>query len=284
VVIAIIAILAAILFPVFAQAKAAAKKTQSLNNVKQIGTALHLYIGDADDVTPSTYVIDGQGVDIYQTFQPYIKNMDIFFSPEWQKNVPSGTNSCNNWSTPAGFYRPGDREKDRCLGYGYNWGFGIWAGGGLVGPEVTTSAGNSYLPGISATSVEESARMAAFGDTYNGRRYTISPIGSILTHYDGPTRNTALRQGGSFNFAFVDGHAKSFKMKGYTFNPGAVPKGTGYVGVPSDESQWVPMYCSSPDVTVKPSKLGLPAPDMACSQFIRAAMSGTFLPLQPWAN
>ena len=43
VVIAIIAILAAILFPVFAQAKAAAKKTADLNNVKQIGTGLIMY-------------------------------------------------------------------------------------------------------------------------------------------------------------------------------------------------------------------------------------------------
>ncbi len=40
VVIAIIAILAAILFPVFAQAKAAAKKTQSLSNVKQIALSV----------------------------------------------------------------------------------------------------------------------------------------------------------------------------------------------------------------------------------------------------
>ncbi len=49
VVIAIIAILAAILFPVFAQAKAAAKKTASLSNLKQLGTAQLLYSGDADD-------------------------------------------------------------------------------------------------------------------------------------------------------------------------------------------------------------------------------------------
>jgi prepilin-type N-terminal cleavage/methylation domain-containing protein len=40
VVIAIIAILAAILFPVFAQAKAAAKKTQDLSNVKNISTGM----------------------------------------------------------------------------------------------------------------------------------------------------------------------------------------------------------------------------------------------------
>ena len=49
VVIAIIAILAAILFPVFAQAKAAAKKTASLSNVKQLGTAFQMYSNDYDD-------------------------------------------------------------------------------------------------------------------------------------------------------------------------------------------------------------------------------------------
>jgi len=49
VVIAIIAILAAILFPVFAQAKLAAKKTASLSNVKQIGLAEIMYQNDYDD-------------------------------------------------------------------------------------------------------------------------------------------------------------------------------------------------------------------------------------------
>lgn len=49
VVIAIIAILAAILFPVFAQAKLAAKKTQALSNAKQLATANFIYMGDYDD-------------------------------------------------------------------------------------------------------------------------------------------------------------------------------------------------------------------------------------------
>lgn len=49
VVIAIIAILAAILFPVFAQAKAAAKKAVSISNLKQIGLAWTMYAGDYDD-------------------------------------------------------------------------------------------------------------------------------------------------------------------------------------------------------------------------------------------
>lgn len=55
VVIAIIAILAAILFPVFAQAKAAAKKIASVSNLKQIGTSIQIYIGDYDDTFPITY-------------------------------------------------------------------------------------------------------------------------------------------------------------------------------------------------------------------------------------
>jgi prepilin-type N-terminal cleavage/methylation domain-containing protein len=55
VVIAIIAILAAILFPVFAQAKAAAKSTATLSNIKQLGTAVHMYAGDADDRTPGAF-------------------------------------------------------------------------------------------------------------------------------------------------------------------------------------------------------------------------------------
>src|SRR5579859_8227041 len=76
VVIAIIAILAAILFPVFAQAKLQAKKTQTLSNVKQIGLAHFMYCNDSDDETPSL----GVG-DYTDKLYPYIKNEDIFLNP-----------------------------------------------------------------------------------------------------------------------------------------------------------------------------------------------------------
>ncbi|HWD37296.1 MAG TPA: hypothetical protein VG944_00475 [Fimbriimonas sp.] len=46
--------MAAILFPVFAQAKAAAKKTAGLSNAKQIGTSTAIYLNDNDDTMPNS--------------------------------------------------------------------------------------------------------------------------------------------------------------------------------------------------------------------------------------
>lgn len=62
VVIAIIAILAAILFPVFAQAKEAAKKVQCLSNGRQIGMALIMYMNDYDDGYPQEHPGTGNPV------------------------------------------------------------------------------------------------------------------------------------------------------------------------------------------------------------------------------
>ncbi len=61
VVIAIIAILAAILFPVFAQAKYAAKKTQDLSNIKQLTTSNAMYTTDVDDIQPLSRIVDNGG-------------------------------------------------------------------------------------------------------------------------------------------------------------------------------------------------------------------------------
>jgi prepilin-type N-terminal cleavage/methylation domain-containing protein len=58
VVIAIIAILAAILFPVFAQARDKARQTMCLSNMKQIGTAMLLYVQDYDERFPSAPASD----------------------------------------------------------------------------------------------------------------------------------------------------------------------------------------------------------------------------------
>jgi len=114
VVIAIIAILAAILFPVFAQAKASAKRTSSLSNQKQITLSMFLYTGDYDDVyarnddcipysslnpllkDAAHNASPGQGctpdgsTSFYNRMNhfswpkwvmPYVKNVDMFFNP-----------------------------------------------------------------------------------------------------------------------------------------------------------------------------------------------------------
>jgi prepilin-type N-terminal cleavage/methylation domain-containing protein/prepilin-type processing-associated H-X9-DG protein len=90
VVIAIIAILAAILFPVFAQAKLAAKKASDLSNFKQVGLGIMMYTTDYDDVYPLSYFWDVNFVAPYTDsyywssqgcVQPYIKNLDIYKSP-----------------------------------------------------------------------------------------------------------------------------------------------------------------------------------------------------------
>lgn len=89
VVIAIIAILAAILFPVFAQARESAKRTVLLSNMKQVGTGAAIYVSDNDDRLPNAFVEDPG---IQYPFQivgtrrigtwitsvmPYMKNWDM---------------------------------------------------------------------------------------------------------------------------------------------------------------------------------------------------------------
>jgi prepilin-type N-terminal cleavage/methylation domain-containing protein/prepilin-type processing-associated H-X9-DG protein len=93
VVIAIIAILAAILFPVFAQAREAARKTQCLNNCRQMGTALRMYSQDYDEILP-TGTFAAATNPLFATWsysfwvpmlQPYVKNDGIFSCPNGPK-------------------------------------------------------------------------------------------------------------------------------------------------------------------------------------------------------
>lgn len=115
VVIAIIAILAAILFPVFAQARAKARQTSCLSNTKQIGLGFMMYVQDYDESLPGVRFGDQPGeswpwavwqgsVDWNGVFthavMPYMKNKGIL-------QCPSGT-TMNRWSNTNG------------ISYGYN--------------------------------------------------------------------------------------------------------------------------------------------------------------------
>jgi prepilin-type N-terminal cleavage/methylation domain-containing protein len=76
VVIAIIAILAAILFPVFAQAREKARAISCLSNEKQIGLGMMQYVQDNDEYySPANYGVNGWALEIrwYDMVNPYIK-------------------------------------------------------------------------------------------------------------------------------------------------------------------------------------------------------------------
>jgi prepilin-type N-terminal cleavage/methylation domain-containing protein/prepilin-type processing-associated H-X9-DG protein len=94
VVIAIIAILAAILFPVFAQAREKARQTACLSNMKQIGTATMMYVQDYDERLPGTAInAPGCGVD------PQVGGLS-----HW---VPGGRpNAYPQWSVEKGAIYP----------------------------------------------------------------------------------------------------------------------------------------------------------------------------------
>jgi prepilin-type N-terminal cleavage/methylation domain-containing protein/prepilin-type processing-associated H-X9-DG protein len=94
VVIAIIAILAAILFPVFAQAREKARSATCLSNFKQIGTGVMMYVQDWDETYPNnrlhTFPGGGEGSSKLVTWktatQPYVKNIDVYRCPSNRHN------------------------------------------------------------------------------------------------------------------------------------------------------------------------------------------------------
>lgn len=126
VVIAIIAILAAILFPVFAQAKLAAKKTASLSNAKQLILAAQMYLPDNDDmyhlirskIDPGTTGYNW-AIGAEDMLKPYIKNEDLFNDPA----DSYARDDCGTpYGKPIGFSWTHYRDDDiRTFGlHGYN--------------------------------------------------------------------------------------------------------------------------------------------------------------------
>lgn len=91
VVIAIIAILAAILFPVFAQAREKARQTSCLSNLRQIGTATIMYAQDYDEtVTKTEWGGDVDEAHEYfwgDMLQPYLKNWQILQCPSASQKI-----------------------------------------------------------------------------------------------------------------------------------------------------------------------------------------------------
>lgn len=166
VVIAIIAILAAILFPVFAQAKVAAKGAASLSNIKQLGTAWTLYAGDQDDTavclanqTPGPLVFDGMPYSPWgQLLMPYMKNVGITQDPLVLGN-PVENNIPTDQLWP---YRPQ-----------YGYAFTVWS------PLNTTTGAGNPQP-IQLTQAAKPAETVVFTSRKNRLTLDWRFIGTVI--------------------------------------------------------------------------------------------------------
>src|SRR5437667_3195375 len=95
VVMAIIAILAAILFPVFAQAREKARQATCLSNFKQIGLGVMMYVQDWDETYPTSRLAKlaggsdcGQKIITWKTeTAPYVKNISVYKCPSNTHNA-----------------------------------------------------------------------------------------------------------------------------------------------------------------------------------------------------
>jgi prepilin-type N-terminal cleavage/methylation domain-containing protein len=204
VVIAIIAILAAILFPVFAQAREKARGAACLSNCKQLGLALMMYATDYDDTLPPAKIgasppfrhqcaATGEGYPLYPAYwqdvvQPYAKNRDILRCP----------------SRPERGYQPQKADKPidgnpDSLRFGYIGNY--WAFVRSTGPEIVNGW---HAHGRTLASITEPASMIFVFEGWNNgcpeMRWAIADNLDCSVHNKGST------------YIFSDGHAKWMRV------------------------------------------------------------------------
>src|SRR6476620_5373404 len=112
VVIAIIAILAAILFPVFAQAREKARQTGCASNLKPLGIAAMMYAQDYDQRYVPWWgdgVTKGQGWS--SILMPYVKNEQLFACPS--DGISRGKNPKRSYTMNGDWYSPDQRGLSR---------------------------------------------------------------------------------------------------------------------------------------------------------------------------
>jgi prepilin-type N-terminal cleavage/methylation domain-containing protein/prepilin-type processing-associated H-X9-DG protein len=244
VVIAIIAVLAAILFPVFSQAREAARKTQDMSNIKQLGLAFLMYVGDNDETAvPSGFIgwnptgldflwygtVNGSSMmapgggspanPLTSPLWPYMKNAQFMGDPD-ATNIPNG-----------GFFGWTD--------YGYNQqyigGYGDLFGSG---PQSWLSQ-YTYAPASLATFVHPADTVvftdAAYVDDIQPtplQKYSwlLPPSTGPLFGSDEYCETThGLHGGGVANVCWLDGHAKSVKPNVVSTDPLHKQLNLGYV-------------------------------------------------------
>jgi prepilin-type processing-associated H-X9-DG protein len=244
VVIAIIAILAAILFPVFARARAKARQISCLSNLKQIALGHMMYMQDYDErgspkrafTDPSAW-FSGKEIIWKDLIEPYIKSGGRAFNNGQTYTTPGdgGIFQCLEnsaaWSAQPVVYwggwgpsEPGDETTRYPRSYAINFHAGHNEGNkeGAFWPEVTPGSDAdhpSVNPGGSLAIIQNPASTIMLAET---RMFFPeiwdSAIGFECTP-DGipaggqPTGCIQGHHGGMTQFAFFDGHAKAIRLQ-----------------------------------------------------------------------
>ena len=226
IVIAIIVILAAVLFPVFATAREKARQTACASNMKQLGLALTQYSQDFDEVWPNgmamTVNLQQQNptspIGWANAIYPYVKSVNTYMCPN-EKNgvfvsVAANCNIANDVGTTSKavsqFIAPASSV-------------GLFEVYGMVGkypnfPNNTTSdptqcAYGSYAGnGTDTTSgYVQGSLEAADANTHSALRYATGVFGNIVTNTpnapQAPFSGTGRHSDGA-NYVMLDGHAK----------------------------------------------------------------------------
>ncbi len=204
VVIAIIAILAAILFPVFAQARIKAQQTTCLSNLKQTALGFSMYTQDYDQTYPmavyynSDYTLE-TAWDYTITWNQQFKVVKLQPGLIGAYTKSNAVSSCPSNEIKEQWGRP-------YSGYAYNTSY--------IGcipdpPEFRQPAAESTIAQPSDTVLLADSAMLS-GGSRAGNNYLRAPL-DVFYGYTGP--NVHFRHLGTATVAYCDGHAKSSKAK-----------------------------------------------------------------------
>jgi len=208
-VIAIISILSAILFPVFARARENARRASCLSNLKQIGLGIMMYTQDYDEKLVSYAYPNPTGTVIYGwqvALMPYVKNTQLFVCPGAYKISTNTSDGCDPTFVST--------TKTGAGSYGYNY---IYLGNYHSGsPWYITDISLAAVDEPSQTvMVNEISGLAGLGATYPPSYWTgVTNASACDTD---PTWKPGVKvlgdQNGQWHFGgtntvFVDGHAK----------------------------------------------------------------------------
>ncbi len=185
VVIAIIAILAAILFPVFAQAREKARGSSCLSNVKQIDLGILMYVQDYDERFP--YLAWNGNNTLGRHWQdltaPYVKNTQIWRCP----SATDPVSQAGGWNQVNGYV---NRATDYTWNESAAWSVKLSGTGNPASTFLVMDKGNSLC----------------FTTWYDWRGRAMNTLNDNWNSVAGPHTEGK-------NIGFVDGHAKFFRSQ-----------------------------------------------------------------------